>query len=100
MDGFKYLILANRDNQQNHIYINDGNLNFPNKISFATGNDNTRSLEVTDINQDGIKDIITQENTMLRYCKILTTFKKLNYHFEKYASFITCFFIIFLFKRK
>ena len=43
-DGFKDLILANRNSQPNYIYLNDGSLNFNNKIPYGTGNDNTRSI--------------------------------------------------------
>ena len=58
-DGNKDLILANRDGQQNYVYINDGNLNFVTKIPFGSGKDNTRSVEIEDLNQDGINDIVT-----------------------------------------
>ena len=39
MDGDKNLdlILANRDGQQNYIYLNDGKMNFESKIPFGTG---------------------------------------------------------------
>ena len=58
-DGFKDLILANRNNQPNYIYLNDGGLNFNKKILFGTGNDNTRAVEIGDFNSDGYEDIAT-----------------------------------------
>ena len=56
-DGFKDLILANRNNQPNYIYLNDGGLNFNKKILFGTGNDNTRAVEIGDFNSDGIINV-------------------------------------------
>ena len=56
-DGNKDLILANRNNQSNYIYLNNGKLGFNEKILFGTGNDNTRSLQLDDFNLDGYIDI-------------------------------------------
>ena len=58
-DGYKDLILANRNSQPNYIYINDGNLNFNRRVQFGTGRDNTRAIGVADFNKDGYKDIVT-----------------------------------------
>ena len=51
-DGDIDLVLANRDSQQNFIYLNDGKLNFNKKIAFGSESENTRAVEVADINND------------------------------------------------
>jgi hypothetical protein len=58
-DGQVDLILANRDQQQNKILLNMGNMNFGTPISFGSGEDDTRGLVVVDLNGDGLKDVVT-----------------------------------------
>ncbi len=58
-DGWVDLVLANRDQQQNKILLNDGNLRFGSAIPFGTGSDDTRGLVVVDMNGDGLNDIVT-----------------------------------------
>ena len=58
-DGFPDLVLANRDHIPNEIFINKGNRQFEKKLDFGTGTFETRSVAITDINNDGNLDIVT-----------------------------------------
>ena len=53
------MVLANRDKQPNVVLLQKGRLNFDEKITFGTGADETRSVAVGDMNNDGYLDIIT-----------------------------------------
>ena len=88
-DGNKDLILANRNNQSNFIYLNDGNLRFNEKILFGSGKDNTRSIEIGDFNQDGFPDIATaniKEPNVIYFGDKLLSYDFKNVFDESYSS--------------
>jgi hypothetical protein len=58
-DNLPDLVLANRDNIPNEIFINKGNRQFTKKLDFGSGTFETRSVAIADMNNDGILDIVT-----------------------------------------
>ena len=59
-DGDQDLVLANRDKQQNYIYLNNGDGTFAKEgLPFGTGTDETRSVAVADLDEDGWLDIVS-----------------------------------------
>jgi len=58
-DGFVDIVVGNAS-QENRVYLNDGQGNFPqqNTHSFGTGSDDTYSLAIADVNSDGFLDIV------------------------------------------
>lgn len=67
-DGDIDIAAANRNGQQNFVYLNDGKGNFADKVSYGTGRDNSRGVAIVDINGDGKLDIVNanirQPNTV------------------------------------
>ena len=51
-------MLANRDGQANQVLLNDGALGFSEERPFGTGGDETRSVFLADLNDDGVLDIV------------------------------------------
>ena len=57
-DGDLDLAVANREGQQNRVYINNGTGDFKESTTYGTGSDMSRGVTIADIDGDGHLDIL------------------------------------------